>query len=399
MMYAGIDTHLKVHSIEIQNSTGKAMWRGNIKNDMEGFNFLKDKLRAVESSNNDTIEAIFMNPTGNYHMPVKYFLERIGYRVILVDSRISEHIRITSNLGKEKSDAVDASVLASTARVKPDIIESNGHERDNLSGITRLLTIVKSNMSRIINQVKSDIAAVFPEYPLYNPIDSKTSLALLEKYPTAELLRDAKKEEVFDLISIASRKHYKIEDAINFIQIAKSSIGIDDSDGIYAYRIRMNVKRLKEEKGNLNEIENYIIKRSENSSDIKNIAGIKGIGVIASTVIVSEIGDIKQFDSKEKLQAYGGKAPNIKGSGGKIHAAGVTKIRNPYLSSAVYECAITLVMHKNPEFLELFNREIGKGKKNVQAYIVVGKRFLSHIYSIMKNNKPYKSKLSGDNIM
>lgn len=144
--------------------------------------------------------------------------------------------------------------------------------------------------------------------------------------------------------------------------MAKSSIGIDDSDGIYAYRIRMNVKRLKEEKGNLNEIENYIVERSENSNDIKNIAGIKGIGVIASTVIIFEIGDIKRFDSKETLQTYGGKAPNIKGSGGKIHAVGVTKIRNPYLSSAVYECAITLVMYKNPELLELFNREIGKGK-------------------------------------
>ena len=84
--------------------------------------------------------------------------------------------------------------------------------------------------------------------------------------------------------------------------------------------------------------------------------------VIASTVIIFEIGDIKRFDSKETLQTYGGKAPNIKGSGGKIHAVGVTKIRNPYLSSAVYECAITLVMYKNPELLELFNREIGKGK-------------------------------------
>ena len=121
----------------------------------------------------------------------------------------------------------------------------------------------------------------------------------------------------------------------------------------------------------------------------------RGEGVYAAS-IVSEIGSIEQFDSALKLQAYRGKSPNIKGSGGKVVATGVSKIRNPHLSNTVYESSVSLVAHRTPEFLAIFNREMRKGKKPTQAYIVVGKRLLYHVNSILKNNKPYRERMPGE---
>ena len=54
---------------------------------------------------------------------------------------------------------------------------------------------------------------------------------------------------------------------------------------------------------------------------------------------------------------------------------------------------ITNYNHGTPEFLAIFNREIRKGKKPTQAYIVVGKRLLYHVHSIMKNHKPYRERM------
>ena len=48
-----------------------------------------------------------------------------------------------------------------------------------------------------------------------------------------------------------------------------------------------------------------------------------------------------------KLQSYAGKCPDIEGSGGKTHSKGITHVRNKFLSNAVYESAISLVMNKN----------------------------------------------------
>ena len=84
----------------------------------------------------------------------------------------------------------------------------------------------------------------------------------------------------------------------------------------------------------------------------------------------------------------GGKAPRMSGTGGKDRATGISRIRNSYLADSVYESTRSLVHHKNEEFLMIYEREIKKGKKRKQAYIVASRRLLYHIYSMMKNKNP-----------
>lgn len=202
---------------------------GQISNDRKGFHDLLEKLKIIRKSNSQKIGAVFMNPTANYHAPLKAFLEREAFRVILVDARISEHLRITSNLGKEKSDGADASILASTAKLMPKILDRDSHERGSLSALTRLAESIGENITRVRNQIKSDIAAIFPEYPYYDEIDSKTSLDILEKYTTPEMLMNAQISELSSLIDRASRHHYGMKEAEIIVERARESIGVPDS--------------------------------------------------------------------------------------------------------------------------------------------------------------------------
>lgn len=73
-----IDTHLRMHEVEIRNENGKKMWDERAENSREGFSELYEKIRMVEEIDSDRIGGVFMNPTGNYNMPVKYFLESNG---------------------------------------------------------------------------------------------------------------------------------------------------------------------------------------------------------------------------------------------------------------------------------------------------------------------------------
>ncbi len=191
---------------------------------------------------------------------------------------------------------------------------------------------IKSSITSLENMIKSDIDAIFPEYPFYDDIDSSTSLAILQRYTTPEAMVNASINDITSVIRKASKGLFDSEKAKELQDIAGESIEIPDTEGI------------------------------------------------------------DQFPSAVKLQAYGGKAPNMSGSGGKANAVGVTKIRNPHLSNTVYEASVSLVSHRTPEFMDIFNREIAKGKKPTQAYIVVGKRLIYHVYSIMKNKKPYRKR-------
>ena len=351
-----------------------------------------EKLKLIEESNNQSIGAIFMNPTGNYHAPLKAYLED-HYKVILVDARASEHIRQSENLAKEISDTADASVLAASAIRKPKVLERPNHERYPVSGLTRLIDSMKSNITRISNQTKSDLVAVFLEYPFYEDIDSKTSLEILKRYATPEAMNAAPLYEIVAVLKRASKGHFKTEETQNFKDPASISIGVQDIEGVYAFRIKMNVSILLEEKMHLEGVKEEVERRTYDNEQVKNISSTIGISELSAAAIVSEIGNIKQFDFPNKLQAYEGKSPNIKGSGGRVTATGVTKVRNLYFSNTVYESSISLVAHRNHEFLSVFNREIRKRKKPTQAYIVVGKRLIHHIYSIMKNNRPYRANM------
>ena len=119
---------------------------------------------------------------------------------------------------------------------------------------------------------------------------------------------------------------------------------------------------------------------------------MKGIGTITAATIVLEIGSIKQFESTMKLQSYYGKVPDMSGSAGKICTNGISRTRNSHLSNAVHESAVSLLLHRNHEFYGLFTRELMKKKSKTEAYIVVGKRVLFYIYSMMNNSRPYRER-------
>ena len=296
----------------------------------------------------------------------------------MVDARVSGHIRMTQNLGKEKSDSADASVLASTGRIKNSILESGNHERDSLSGLTRLMESVGREITRITNFIKADLAAVFPEYPFYANIDTHTSIEILLLFPTPGAVLNARLEDIANVMSNASRKHFGEDDNMNLMELAQKSVGITDRNGIYAHRISMNTALLRYEKEKIQEIIKKIESMSANNSDIDHISTIRGMSVVSAATVVSEIGDIGQFDSPIKIQSYGGKAPDLTGSGGKVTAVGVSKVRNSQLLNTAYESAMSLVKRRTPEFHDRFQREIKKGKKPTQAYIVVANRLLYH---------------------
>lgn len=253
---------------------------------------------------------------------------------------------------------------------------------------------MNKNITRITNIIESDLSCTFPEFTdMFPDIASATSMALLEQLTAPAIMVNAGADNLLEIMRKASRNHYKKGDAETLMELARNSVGIPDVDGAYTFRIRENVSRLRNEKLSLDRIEDQTLKLIEGNETLKFIDDMRGMGTMNAAAIVSEIGNIKQFDSALKLQSYGGRAPNVSGSAGKSHATGLSKNRNPYLSQAIHESSVSLVTWKNREFQKIYQREIEKGKKPTQAYIVVGRRLLYHIFSIMKNSKPYRERM------
>jgi transposase len=391
MLSVGADTHLKTHTIEVQNDSRKVVWRGTISNSREGLDRLLAKLKQLEQANSDCVAGVYMNPTGNYYRPIEHFLKQNGYNVVPAHPKVSDAIRSMVNLNKEKSDRVDASVLASTPWHEESFLERKGHERDALSELTRAYERLVQTGTEYQNAIQSCLAAVFPELlSLIGDFASKTAIALLKTCPTPKKMLELGEKKLLSVISKASRGQKNAAFVAGLRKAASESIGIPDDDDVFACKIGRYAGLLEYVLNEVESLDKEITSRTESNETVKFIDDVKGVDRVSAAAIVSEIGGIGQFDNEEKLISYCGYTPEKRSSGGKEMGVRINKKSNRYLYNAVSSTAWCLVKHNVKEFKAAFDREIGKGKTEEQAYIIVGKRFIRRVYSISKNRLPYR---------
>jgi transposase len=69
------------------------------------------------------------------------------------------------------------------------------------------------------------------------------------------------------------------------------------------------------------------------------LMALRGVQLMAAMTSISEIGDIKRFDSAPQLMAYLGLVPSEYSSGGSRHRGGITKTRNVHVRRVLIEAA------------------------------------------------------------
>jgi len=72
---------------------------------------------------------------------------------------------------------------------------------------------------------------------------------------------------------------------------------------------------------------------------VRCLMAMRGISLVASMTVVSELGDITRFDSPPELMAYIGLVPSEHSSGVRSHRGGITKTGNSHVRRVLVEAA------------------------------------------------------------
>jgi transposase len=393
MLSVGIDAALNRHQGEMRNDSGKVYWNYQIVNDRDGLEKLIDRIQEIEKMTGDKVIGIYAEAMGTYFAPFQYHLTQRGYRVVLVNPKKVKSARTLKNLNKNKSDVIDATTLASLPWMDEEFREKDTHQRHLISELTRLYQKMQRIETQLKNSLNSDLTRVFPEFLRFvNDRDSKTVLKLLEKYSTPAKILEVSEAKLLKLVRSASRCGFGSEFVKKVRELAKDTIGVPDIEGVLEYRIKYLIKRIWEIKESLKKIEKEINRRSKGNDEIQMLDDMRGIERIKAVSLYGEVGPIEQFQTARKLQGYGGITPKRSQSGKKEHIGRPTKVANHYLRNTISVCARSLA-HHNEEFREIYYREKKKGKTDTQAYIIISNRLLYHIFTILKNKKPYRKRL------
>lgn len=187
----------------------------------------------------------------------------------------------------------------------------------------------------------------------------------------------------------------KIHNVLNSygIKFKKESLGSEkglqaiwvyDWDTIVRIELEVLVEQIRSLTQSIKKLDEQMIDQGKNLKGHKNLASIKGIGDKSATVLLSVIGDVKDFADENKLAAYFGIVPRVSDSNETIRHGRITKRGSKLGRTTLVQC--TLVAKRYSPYLRQYYERIKSHRGSGKAIIATARKLLGIIYNTLIND-------------
>ena len=246
-----------------------------------------------------------------------------------------------------KTDRIDSRKLARSLR-NGDI--KGIHVPDITSSQERTLVRVRQMLVKKMTQTKNQIKGILSYYGLEGPERTYWSKQYIESIEKISLQETSGKIAVMALLDEFKRLREKILKITNSIR-------------------------------DLSKTDKYIF-------NVKNLVTIPGISTLSAMTLLTELGDIKRFNSFDKLNSYVGLLPGEHSSGEKEVRYSMSGRGNAFLRKMLIECA-WIAARRDPALLLSFNKFCTRMCKS-KAIVKIARKLLNRIRFVLLNHKPYE---------
>lgn len=387
MIYVGIDVAKDKHDCFAMNSDGEILIEKlTFKNNSEGFNFLFNSI----SNFNESFENIKvgLEATGHYSNNILNFLTSKGFNVYVINPLQTNLFRKGQSLRKTKTDKLDARFIATmliTENLKP--YSNLSYHISELKSLIRHRFRLVQERSKFKTSLSRLVTIVFPEIESIVWSISQTSvLYLLNELPSAKSISECNLKHLTNLLQKYSYGKYSKEKAVEIRDLSKKSIGTNSSS--ISLELRQVIQTILFLQSQIDDIDKELKKLVIELDS--PIISIPGISYVTAAFILAEIGDINNFDSPSKLQAFAGLDPSTYQSG-KFTASHSVMVKrgSKYLRWALLT-ATRLVCMRDKNFNNYKNQKLAEGKHYFVALSHTAKKLIRVIYYLLKTNSTYQ---------
>lgn len=372
-IYIGIDIAKYKHDFCIISSTGEVIVQNNsFENNKKGFQLFFSYLKPYNKAD---VQILFES-TAHYSMNLELELIDQGYSFMKMNGLIIKQFFKAQTLRKTKTDKADAFALTHYLMANTYKPNSNRlYHIYSLKSLCRTRDRLVKERSKFKVYITNELDKSFPEIKKF--FDNKISITLLyilEKYKNKNkiaLMKD------YDSIRKVSAANFSFTRFLLLKQLAKDSIGhpTETSD----FLIESYVKSINCLSEQIDRIEKQIIEAVRKLNT--HILSIPGIAEISAGSIIAEFGDIKNFESPEKMLAFAGLEPSIRQSGTLSTEGHMVKHGSGYLRNTIMRVVNSLVMH-DQVFNDYYNKKRDEGKHHLVAQSHVAKKLIRIIYTL-----------------
>jgi len=387
MFIVGIDIAKRSHEAVMIDPNGNTVGKPlRFANSRAGYLRLMEYLRS-HAGQDPQIE-FGMEATGHYWLPLYTHLRRDGFTVNVINAIQSDALR-EMFIRKTKNDSRDAFIIAEVIRIGRHCqTQVSSGDVMALRELCRQRFYVVDMISDLKRKVIALLDQIFPEYEnLFTDTFGASSMELLAEHTSPDEILALNTDELAAILSKASRGRLGYDKAEQIQNAARNSFGILLAHDSFSLIIRQHIEQIKSAERSVDAFDAEI--RRLLPSFNTQLTTVTGIGPTLAAVILSEIGDIRRFESPAKLAAFAGIDPTVRQSGDFTGSrARMSKRGSPYLRRAVWMASLVAAVH-DPAIHALYQRKRSEGKNHMTTMGHICRKMISIIFAVMRDNKPY----------
>jgi transposase len=367
----GLDVH--------KDSIFCATFNGKKHGEVKEYSTLTSSIKSMgEILLSDGIEAIAMESTSIYWIPVWNILEEMGFKLMLVNPYLIKQ------MPGRKSDIKDAQWIATLlykGLLRASLVPSK--EIRELRSYSRKYVKLQQKQTSILTEMENVLEQVGIRITSYvSNISGKSILKVIQHIVDGKYDPSALTELIHGRIINKHKKDVITESLSGFIK-EHHRFSLELSLQLYELLIKQSEKCLmKMEKV----CDQYYKKEKE------LLLTIPGISHLAAMIIIAESGaDMKAFENSRKFSGWTGLRPRNDESAGKYKSTATTK-GNRYLRTILVQIAWASTRIKGSFFKESFNR-ISIRKSSKKALIAIARKMGVLIWNVLFFEKAFDPKM------
>ncbi len=395
-LIVGIDVAKDKHHAFFGNANGKTFLKRLIfTNDISGFNKLLSQAKELEVQNGLSKTVFSLEPTGNYHKPLAYWLISKGDHLVLVSGKAVRDNRELLDGRWDKNDTKDSANVADlVSQGKCQFYEHPEKRINELRNLMSLRRRLKKHEHSLRMRIRNGLLAkFFPEMDRYWGSCLEENLAIVERCLSPQKISAMPFPEFVNCVTTTDRGSRQLRRLQSIYNAAEHSVGLPVGTAD-EFEARILVNDLRDIRRQVDQAMKQVETVCRNFASYELLQTIPGFGPYISALVLATIGDAARFKSRKQIRRLAGLDLCASRSGKKSDQAVpvISKKGNAHLRYALYQAAVIASYHSN-DFRLLFNRML-KGRERERGIktkmrVKLAEKMLVIAWTLMKKNEPF----------
>jgi transposase len=375
-------------------------WRGvelgkvfKFANSAEGFEDFYAWIKQLKKQSQKDCVLLGAEPTGHYWFGLASYLKEQNIKLVLVNPFHVKRSKELDDNHPSKTDAKDPKTIAKL------VIEGRYNEPYIPDGIYAELRIamacrmrIQKEMNSIKNRIHRWLKIYFPEHEtVFGKFDATSSMLVLQKAPLPSDIKKLGTEGINRIWRDNKLRAVGMKRAKSLYEAAQRSIGCTEGESCSRMEIELLLEDYRNKSVQYQAVIEVIDGLCRQVPEVAKLLEIKGVGLVTVAGFLSEVGDIRRFNSPKQIQKLAGLALRESSSGKHKGQTTISKRGRARLRAILFQAVMPLVA-KNTEFAEIhkyYTTRIQNPLKKKQSLIALSCKLIRVFYAILTKGIKY----------